>query len=84
MPEQIVNAKVVVGYYASEKQAEVAKSIIQDAGLGVTPLVKNLKRKDFRDIRHWHAVRQICRQQPDGRRHRSHRTSGSPYQVRER
>ncbi len=42
MPEQIVNAKVVVGYYASEKQAEVAKSIIQDAGLGVTPLVKNL------------------------------------------
>ncbi len=42
MPEQIVNAKVVVGYYATEKQAEVAKSIIQDAGLGVTPLVKNL------------------------------------------
>ncbi len=42
MPEQIVNAKVVVGYYATEKQAEVAKSIIQDAGLGVTPMVKNL------------------------------------------
>lgn len=42
MPEQIVNAKVVVGYYATEKQAEVAKSIIQDAGLGVTPIVKNL------------------------------------------
>ena len=41
-PEQIVNAKVVVGYYATEKQAEVAKSIIQDAGLGVTPIVKNL------------------------------------------
>lgn len=40
--EQIVNAKVVVGYYATEKQAEVAKSIIQDAGLGVTPVVKNL------------------------------------------
>ncbi len=39
---QIINAKVVVGYYATEKQAEVAKSIIQDAGLGVTPIVKNL------------------------------------------
>ncbi len=40
--EQTVNAKVVVGYYATDKQAEVAKSIIQDAGLGVTPVVKNL------------------------------------------
>ncbi len=40
--EPIVNAKVVVGYYATEKQAEVAKSIIQDAGLSVTPIVKNL------------------------------------------
>ena len=39
---QIVNAKVVVGYYATEKQAEVAKSIIQDAGVGVSPVVKNL------------------------------------------
>lgn len=41
-PAQIVNAKVVVGTYATEKQAEVAKSIIQDAGVGVTPIVKNL------------------------------------------
>lgn len=41
-PAQMVNAKVVVGYYATEKQAEVAKSIIQDAGLGVSPVVKNL------------------------------------------
>jgi len=40
--EPIVNAKVVVGYYATEKQAEVAKTIIQDAGLGVTPIVKNM------------------------------------------
>lgn len=40
--QQIINAKVVVGYYATEKQAEVAKSIIHDAGLGVTPIVKNL------------------------------------------
>lgn len=37
-----VKAKVVVGYYATEKQAEVAKSIIQDAGLGVTPIVKSM------------------------------------------
>lgn len=41
-PETSVNAKVVVGYYATEKQAEVAKSILQDAGLDVTPVVKNL------------------------------------------
>lgn len=40
--EAIVNAKVVVGYYATEKQAEVAKTIIQDAGLSGTPIVKNL------------------------------------------
>lgn len=42
LPDQIVNAKVVVGSYATEKQAEVAKSIIQDAGIGVTPFVKNV------------------------------------------
>jgi hypothetical protein len=41
-PAQIVNARVVVGYYATEKQAEVAKTILQDAGVGVTPIVKNL------------------------------------------
>lgn len=40
--QQITNAKVVVGYYATEKQAEVAKTIIQDAGLGVVPMVKNM------------------------------------------
>ena len=34
--------RVVVGSYASEKQAEVAKSIMQDAGLGVSPIVKNI------------------------------------------
>lgn len=39
---QIVNAKVVVGYYSTEKQAEVAKTIIQDAGIGVNPIVKNM------------------------------------------
>ncbi len=35
-------SRVVVGYYATEKQAEVAKTIIQDAGVGVTPVVKNI------------------------------------------
>ena len=40
--DPIVNAKVVVGYYATDKQAEVAKTIIQDAGIGVTPIVKNM------------------------------------------
>lgn len=40
--EQIVNAKVVVGYYATDKQAEVAKSILQDAGINTTPIVKNM------------------------------------------
>ena len=34
--------RVVVGNYATDKQAEVAKSIMQDAGLGVTPIVKNI------------------------------------------
>ena len=37
-----VTARVIVGSYATEKQAEVAKSIIHDAGIGVTPLVKNM------------------------------------------
>lgn len=41
-PEKVVNARVVVGSYATEKQAEVAKSIIQEAGLGITPVVKNI------------------------------------------
>ena len=41
-PQDAIVAKVVVGYYATDKQAEVAKSIIQDAGLGITPIVKNM------------------------------------------
>jgi len=41
-PIQQTNYRVVVGHYATEKQAEVAKSIIQDAGVGVTPIVKNI------------------------------------------
>lgn len=34
--------RVVVGSYSTEKQAEVAKSIMQDSGLGVTPIIKNI------------------------------------------
>ncbi len=40
--EKPVISRVVVGSYATEKQAEVAKSIMQDAGLGITPVVKNI------------------------------------------
>lgn len=40
--EKPVITRVVVGSYATEKQAEVAKSIMQDAGLGITPVVKNV------------------------------------------
>ena len=41
-PAKPVNAKVIVGYYATSAQAEVAKSIIQDAGLNIQPFVKNI------------------------------------------
>ena len=37
-----VTYRVVVGQYATDKQAEVAKSILQDAGLGLSPIVKNI------------------------------------------
>ena len=37
-----VNAKVIVGYYATAEQAEVAKGIIQEAGLNVQPFIKNI------------------------------------------
>ena len=42
VPQQPVNAKVIVGYYATQQQAEVAKGIIQDAGLNIQPFVKNI------------------------------------------
>ncbi len=42
VPAKPVNAKVIVGYYATSAQAEVAKSIIQDAGLNIQPFVKNI------------------------------------------
>lgn len=41
-PQQSVNAKVIVGYYATQAQAEVAKGIIQEAGLNIQPFVKNI------------------------------------------
>ena len=40
--QPVTNAKVIVGYYATAEQAEVAKSIIQDAGLNIQPFVKNI------------------------------------------
>lgn len=38
----LTNAKVIVGYYATAEQAEVAKSIILDAGLNIEPFIKNI------------------------------------------
>ena len=37
-----VNAKVVVGYYATPEQAQVAKGILMDAGLNINPFVKQI------------------------------------------
>ena len=37
-----VNAKVVVGYYATAEQAQVAKGILMDAGLNINPFVKQI------------------------------------------
>lgn len=42
IPVPAVNAKVIVGYYATAAQAEVAKGIIQDAGLNIQPFVKSI------------------------------------------
>ncbi len=39
----VTNIKVVVGSYSSIDQAKVAQSILQEAGLGVTPFVKNIQ-----------------------------------------
>lgn len=35
-------AKVVVGYYSTQEQAEVAKGILQEAGLNVNPFIRNI------------------------------------------
>lgn len=37
-----VNAKVYVGHYATAEQADVAKSIIMESGLGINVFVKNV------------------------------------------
>ncbi len=37
-----VAAKVIVGYYATAEQAEVAKGIIQESGLNIQPFIKNI------------------------------------------
>lgn len=37
-----VNAKVVVGYYTTAEQAQVAKGIISEAGLNINPFVRNI------------------------------------------
>lgn len=36
------NAKVVVGYYSTKEQAEVAKGIISEAGLNISPFVRSI------------------------------------------
>lgn len=41
-PAAPVLSKVVVGYYATKEQAEVAKGIIAEAGLNITPFVRNI------------------------------------------
>lgn len=39
---QAVTARVIVGNYTTAEQAEVAKTILQDAGLGVSPFVRKM------------------------------------------
>lgn len=44
-PKQVVtpaNVKVVVGYYTTKEQAEVAKGIIAESGLNISPYVKSI------------------------------------------
>ena len=41
-PTPTVNAKVVVGYYGTAEQAQVAKGILLDAGLNINPFVKQI------------------------------------------
>ncbi len=39
---QSASAKVVVGYYSTKEQAEVAKGIIAESGLNISPFVRNI------------------------------------------
>lgn len=41
-PEQTSASKVVVGYYTSKEQAEVAKGIIAESGMNISPFVRNI------------------------------------------
>lgn len=44
-PKQVAtpaNVKVVVGYYTTKEQAEVAKGIIAESGLNISPYVKSI------------------------------------------
>ena len=41
-PQASANAKVVVGYYSTKEQAEVAKGIIAESGLNISPFVRNI------------------------------------------
>ena len=40
--QQNVSAKVVVGYYATKEQAEVAKGIITESGMNISPFVRSI------------------------------------------
>ena len=40
--ETPVNVKVVVGYYATPEQAQVAKGILMEAGLNINPFIKRI------------------------------------------
>ena len=37
-----MTAKVIVGYYTTKEQAEVAKGIIAESGLNISPFVRNI------------------------------------------
>lgn len=41
-PTPAINARVVVGFYTTAEQAEVARSILQDAGLGMAPFIRKM------------------------------------------
>lgn len=41
-PVKTITAKVIVGYYTSLDQAQVAKGIISEAGLNIDPFIKNI------------------------------------------
>ena len=42
LQQQTASAKVVVGYYATKEQAEVAKGIIAESGMNISPFVRNI------------------------------------------